>query len=185
MRPYVLIGRFQPFHNGHAALVRTTLESVLPDDGYLMIGVIGPSIGAETSLDARLTGRALAHHVVERNPFAASARLRAIVAWLDGENVSGNRAIASLVPRPDHYLDLVRGWFERDPVMIVPDSDDDFDNEKVRFFEDRQLVVVRVAQPRLVSGEEIRRSLAGGDLGALDRLCPRSVAAVLHREFSR
>ena len=80
----IVLGRFQPFHKGHAAMVSAALEHLeMNSEGTLRI-CIGSS-EAEESLE---------------NPWTANEREQMIRAWLD-KNQASNSKNAEIVQVPD------------------------------------------------------------------------------------
>lgn len=80
----IVLGRFQPFHKGHAAMVSAALEHLeMNSEGTLRI-CIGSS-EAEESLE---------------NPWTANEREQMIRAWLD-KNQASNSKNAEIIQVPD------------------------------------------------------------------------------------
>lgn len=84
---YVYIGRFQPFHKGHKAIVDLTVKMMKPEDTFMII--IGSADQQET----------------ERNPLSASQRQEMLSIELEGYPVT----ISTINDSPYNY-DL---WIER------------------------------------------------------------------------
>ena len=147
------IGRFQPFHNGHLAMVKRILVS----NGEVIIGI----------------GSAQYSHTGE-NPFAAGERYEMIKRTLDAEGIHDYH----IVPIPDTHVHSV--WVSH-IRSLVPHFDIVYTNSDlvVRLFREHGL---KVLSPPLVeraewSGTEIRaRMLKGGDW---DSLVPRAVAGYI------
>jgi len=85
----LVIGRFQPFHNGHLYLMQKALESCLE----IVIG-----IGSSNIED-------------HNNPFSAQIRRKMIELFIKDKNLQ--RRVSSIVEIPDHpsddeWLDITR-----------------------------------------------------------------------------
>ena len=75
----IVLGRFQPFHNGHASMVNAAMSFLGVGDSDLSLRICIGSSQAEQSLD---------------NPWTAEEREQMIRAWLDGRD-------AEIVQVPD------------------------------------------------------------------------------------
>jgi len=67
----IVLGRFQPFHNGHAALLNGAMAFLGVEDSELPLRICIGSSQAEQSLD---------------NPWSAEEREQMIRVWLDGSD---------------------------------------------------------------------------------------------------
>ncbi|MDP6906874.1 MAG: hypothetical protein QF440_05600 [Candidatus Thalassarchaeaceae archaeon] len=67
----IVLGRFQPFHNGHAAMVNAAISYLGVGDTELPLRICIGSSQAEESLE---------------NPWSAEEREQMITTWLDGIN---------------------------------------------------------------------------------------------------
>ena len=65
----IVLGRFQPFHNGHASMISTAMSFLGVEDSDLPLRICIGSSQAEQSLD---------------NPWSAEEREQMIRVWLDG-----------------------------------------------------------------------------------------------------
>ena len=65
----IVLGRFQPFHNGHASMISAAMSFLGVDDSDLPLRICIGSSQAEQSLD---------------NPWSAEEREQMIRVWLDG-----------------------------------------------------------------------------------------------------
>src|SRR5512136_438362 len=92
MNRTLFIGRFQPFHKGHLAMVK----KILQDNDEVIIGI----------------GSAQYSHTGE-NPFTASERYEMIKRTLDAEGIR----MYSIVPIPDTHVHSV--WVSH-AVSLVP-----------------------------------------------------------------
>ena len=68
----IILGRFQPFHNGHASMVNAAMSFLSAGDSNLPLRICIGSSEANQSLD---------------NPWTAEEREQMIRAWLDGRDV--------------------------------------------------------------------------------------------------
>jgi nicotinamide-nucleotide adenylyltransferase len=144
------IGRFQPFHRGHLAMVKRILES----HDEIIVGI----------------GSAQYSHTGE-NPFTGGERYEMIKRSLDREGIRPYH----IVPIPDTHVHSV--WVSH-VQSLVPPFDVVYTNSDlvVRLFREHGL---KVLSPPLVdrdrlSGTEVRhRMLAGGDW---ESLVPEAVA---------
>ena len=65
----IVLGRFQPFHNGHASMISAAMSFLGVDDSDLPLRICIGSSQAEQSMD---------------NPWSAEEREQMIRVWLDG-----------------------------------------------------------------------------------------------------
>ena len=68
----IVLGRFQPFHNGHAAMINAAISFLGVDGSDMPLRICIGSSEAEQSLD---------------NPWSADEREQMIRVWLDGRDV--------------------------------------------------------------------------------------------------
>lgn len=149
----LFIGRFQPFHKGHLAMVK----KILQDSDELVIGI----------------GSAQYSHTGE-NPFTAGERFEMIKRSLDAEGIHDYH----IVPIPDTHVHSV--WVSH-VKSLVPAFDTVVTNSDlvVRLFQEHG---IKVLSPALLSrerysGSEVRlRILKGGDW---ENLVPAVVAAFI------
>ena len=140
----LFIGRFQPFHNGHLAMIRRILET----NDEVILGI----------------GSAQYSHTGE-NPFTAGERYEMIKRCLDEAGIHEYH----IVPIPDTHVHSV--WVSH-IRSLVPHFDVVYTNSDlvVRLFREHG---VKVLSPPLVdrealSGTEVRRRmLKGGDWTSL------------------
>ncbi|HYM39999.1 MAG TPA: nicotinamide-nucleotide adenylyltransferase [Thermoplasmata archaeon] len=149
----LFIGRFQPFHKGHLAMVKKILE----DNDEVIIGI----------------GSAQYSHTGE-NPFTAGERFEMIKRALDAEGIHDYH----IVPIPDTHVHSV--WVSH-VKSLVPSFDAVVTNSDlvVRLFREHGM---KVFSPRLVSrdrysGTEVRRRMQKG--GDWQSLVPPVVAAFI------
>jgi nicotinamide-nucleotide adenylyltransferase len=155
----LVVGRFQPLHNGHKALVRAALERC---------GAVTVAIGSSTAKPGL------------KNPFSAAERRRMVEAAFPDELARGVLAIVEVPDLHDppryaaHALALAAA--AAGPVTTVFGNDD----ETLDLFE---AAGVRVERPGLVDRERcearsIRAQLAADD-SAWRKAVPPAVADLL------
>jgi nicotinamide-nucleotide adenylyltransferase len=137
----LLVGRYQPFHRGHLAVVQE-IRTDRPDD-ELLLGV-GSAQASYTS----------------KNPFTAGERLEMIAAALDE---AGLRGVAA-VPIPD--IDRHALWVAHVESLLPRFQHVYTNNPLTRALFDR--AGYTVTAPRLVDrdrfeGERVRTALSGDD----------------------
>ena len=149
----LFIGRFQPFHKGHLAMVK----KILQDSDEVIIGI----------------GSAQYSHTGE-NPFTAGERFEMIKRALDAEGIRDYH----IVPIPDTHVHSV--WVSH-VKSLVPTFDTVVTNSDlvVRLFREHGL---KVLSPPLLSrekysGTEVRRRMQKG--GDWPSLVPPVVAAFI------
>jgi bifunctional NMN adenylyltransferase/nudix hydrolase len=155
----VLIGRFQPFHNGHAALLAQAL-----DNAPKVIVVLGSSFHARSA----------------RNPFTWQERVAMIASTLS----DSDRERIEFVPVRDYFDDLVWSSHVRSLVAKFAER-----VSLVAFFKDASSYylnlfptwpMIKVTSPGVFDATAIRRILYEAD-DAEDRLLPLVPVAV--REY--
>lgn len=149
----LFVGRFQPFHKGHLAMVRKILET----HAELILGI----------------GSAQYSHTGE-NPFTGGERYEMIKRALDAEDIHDYH----IVPIPDTHVHSV--WVSH-VKSLVPSFDLVYTNSElvVRLFREHGL---KVLSPPLVdrdrySGTEVRRRILKGK--DWEGLLPEVVAAYI------
>jgi len=144
------IGRFQPFHRGHLAMVRRILES----NDEIIIGI----------------GSAQYSHTGD-NPFTAGERYESIKRAFDAEGIADYH----IVPIPDTHVHSV--WVGH-VMSLVPSFDVVYSNSPlvVRLFKERGVKVesLPMTDRARLSGTEIRRRMFEGEDWA--SLLPEPVA---------
>lgn len=138
------IGRFQPFHRGHLAMVKRILES----NTEIIVGI----------------GSAQYSHTGE-NPFTGGERYEMIKRSLDREGIHPYH----IVPIPDTHVHSV--WVSH-VQSLVPPFDVVYTNSDlvVRLFREHGLKVLSpplLDRDRLSGTEVRRRMLSGGDWESL------------------
>lgn len=131
----LFIGRFQPFHNGHLAMVRKIVEN----HGELIVGI----------------GSAQYSHTGE-NPFTAGERFEMIHRALDVDGIHSYH----IVPIPDTHVHSV--WVGH-VLSLVPKFDSVYTNSAlvIRLFKERGIKVVSLpmVEREALSGTEVRRRM--------------------------
>lgn len=155
MKIGVLVGRFQPFHNGHLKAVRFALEHV----GLLYIAV----------------GSAQKSHE-RRNPFTAGERIRMIKMAIDQAGIDCKRTI--VVPVPDAEQHSV--WVSYVDALVL-DYDIVFSNEPLttQLFKERgrKTVPVPLAGRAIYKGTGIRERIETRK--PWKHLVPKAVAKII------
>lgn len=135
----LVIGRFQPFHNGHLYLMQKALESCLE----IVIG-----IGSSNRQD-------------HANPFSVQIRRKMIELFIKDKNLQ--RRVSSIVeipdlPSDDEWLDITR---ERAGHFDVSFGDNDWVNT---IFENSGIPVVRIGYHNRIEleGWKIRELMRDG-----------------------
>ncbi len=150
----LFIGRFQPFHNGHLAMVKRILGS----HDEIIVGI----------------GSAQYSHTGE-NPFTAGERYEMIKRVLDAEGIHNYH----IVPIPDTHVHSV--WVSH-IRSLMPHFDVVYSNSDlvVRLFREHG---VKVSSPPLVdrerlAGTEVRRRMLEGETWEAD--VPKAAAEYIH-----
>lgn len=177
-RTAIIAGRFQPYHNGHHALVRDVLAS---SDDQVFIAVIisqrPPFMGANTTT---VEGIAHEHHQPQRNPWSAWDRCEAIRAvWSEDPNVGRVRIAA--IPRlngPPAWWSFAQEFLPEDRHWILK-WDDPFERAKQQFFHaaGEQCSEPLPPNPTVPRGKEIREIAASG--GDVSGMVPEPIARML------
>ena len=151
MARVLIIGRFQPFHKGHLAMV----QRILKDHEEVIIGI----------------GSAQYSHTGE-NPFTAGERFEMIKRSLDAEGIHDYH----IVPIPDTHVHSV--WVSH-VKSLVPAFDAVVTNSDlvVRLFREHGIKVLSLplVSREKYSGTEVRRRMQKG--GDWPSLVPPAVAA--------
>ncbi len=149
----LFIGRFQPFHNGHVAMVK----QVLGKHDEVIVGI----------------GSAQYSHTGE-NPFTAAERFEMIHRALEAEGIRNYHVI----PIPDTHVHSV--WVGH-VLSLVPKFDAVYTNSAlvVRLFKERGIKVVSLpmVERESLSGTEVRKRMFNG--GDWETLVPPPVAAYI------
>lgn len=151
----LVVGRFQPLHNGHKALIRQALERT---------GQVVVAIGSSTA------------KVGLRNPFTAAERRKMLEATFPAEVASGAVAIVEVPDLHDPLRYAGHALALTGPVAAVYGNDE----ETLGLFEREGLPVER---PGLVEREKCEAKSIRAQLAADDPLwkkaVPPAVAALL------
>lgn len=155
MRVGLLVGRFQPFHNGHLAAVKHALGQV--DYLYVVVG------SAQRSHE-------------RDNPFTAGERISMIKSALDNAEIRGSRWMAIPIPDADSHSVWVSSV-----KSMVPKFDVVFTNDALTFLlfknEGVKVKVVPYLNRREYSATNVRtRILERKDW---KKLVPSSVARIV------
>ncbi len=149
----LFVGRFQPFHNGHLAMV----EQILTKHDEVIIGI----------------GSAQYSHTGE-NPFTAAERFEMIDRALKAAGISDYH----IIPISDTHVHSV--WVGH-VLSLVPAFDSVYTNSAlvVRLFKERGIEVVSLpmVERESLSGTEVRRRMQNG--GGWEELVPPAVAAYI------
>ncbi len=149
----LFVGRFQPFHNGHLAMVK----QILAKHDEVLIGI----------------GSAQYSHTGE-NPFTAAERFEMIDRALKAEAISNYH----IIPITDTHVHSV--WVGH-VLSLVPRFDVVYTNSAlvVRLFKERGIEVVSLpmVERENLSGTEVRRRMQNG--GGWQELVPPAVAAYI------
>ena len=148
------VGRFQPFHLGHLAI----LEEILKEHYELIIVV----------------GSAQHSHTLE-NPFTAGERIQMITETLDEESITKR---VYIIPIDDIHRHSV--WV-RQVESLTPSFDAVFSNEPItiRLFKEASYTVrnTHLIHREKWSGTEIRKRILEND--PWEKCVPRAVARVI------
>lgn len=157
MKHGLLVGRFQPFHNGHLYAVKYALRRV--DMLWIVIG------SAQKSHEPR-------------NPFTAGERLAMIKAALDANKINPKKWHA--VPVND--ADIHSLWVSQ-VDMLVPQYDIVFTNDPLSsmLFKEHGKKVVKIPflKRGVFEGTEIRRKIASNE--RWKKFMPRQVAEIIEK----
>jgi len=149
----LLIGRFQPFHNGHLHLIQTLSKTYTE----VIIGV----------------GSSQYSHTAD-NPFSYEERREMIARSLAAAGISNYRVVAIPdIHDPPHWVDHVLSYVNDFDVVISNNP------ETCHLFTEQGYTVKRTTlyKREQYSGHEIRRRLASG--GRWRSLVPPSVAEII------
>ncbi len=145
-----MVGRFQPFHNGHLFMVKRILRK----HSEIIIGI----------------GSAQYSHTNE-NPFTAGERYEMIKRTLDAEGIHNYH----IVPIPDTHVHSV--WVGH-VLSLVPKFDVVYSNSAlvVRLFKERGFRIFELPMEKRKSfqGTEVRRRIYDG--ADWETLVPKTVA---------
>jgi nicotinamide-nucleotide adenylyltransferase len=157
MKNGLLVGRFQPFHNGHLYAVKVALTKV--QTLWILIG------SAQKSHE-------------EKNPFTAGERLAMIKAALDANRINAKRWHA--VPVNDV---MVHSLWVSQVDMLVPAYDIVFTNDpfSAMLFKEHGKKVVKIPflKRSILEGTEIRRRIASDQ--KWESLVPKQVAQIIKK----
>jgi nicotinamide-nucleotide adenylyltransferase len=149
----LFVGRFQPFHNGHIAMVRRIVE----EHSGLVFGV-GSSQFRDT----------------EKNPFSFDERARMITSTMREERFDDYDIVAIEDLNNDEL------WI-KEVMGLVPDLEAIYSNDPltIRLFRERgfDVRVLPLVERRSLSGTEVRRRIRENE--NWEELVPASVREIL------
>ncbi len=141
MKHGLLLGRFQPFHNGHLHAVKFALEKV--DMLWIAIG------SAQKSYE-------------QKNPFTAGERLAMIKATLDTNKINPKKWLA--IPINDSNIHSL--WVNQ-IGMLIPKYDVVFTNDPLSMglFEEHGKKVIKIPflKRKILEGTEIRGRITSNE----------------------
>jgi cytidyltransferase-like protein len=166
-------GRFQPFHNGHLAVIQQILDN---SEGPLIIGVIINAIRSRSSIPEdtwELAQMGDERQAEDLNPVPLLDRLEMIGKALNEANLSSRIRVLPM-PRPESYWELVIAMVPGTRTWVLTDSSDPFELGKQRFFISRGDRISVVKSRIAIRGTDVRASLARGD-SEVRSLVPKAV----------
>jgi len=166
---FIFPGRFQPFHNGHDAVVRRFLTCY--SDSNLCLGIIFDYTRNDIHGDA-YDEESAEHFVPERNPWTTYQRLSAIETYIRSQHSA--RLLTTLLPRPSrlHSWQIIRSMFPGKRMWVIPACGESWDDRKATFFEDMGDEVLRITAPSEPNGYNIRRAFAEKQYEIVKNLVP-------------
>lgn len=179
LRCGILAARFQPYHNGHHALVRRYLES---RSESLILAVVVSNVPVLEQGGDHLAAASAEHHAPERNPLSTWARIE-MLHDLWRTEISDGRLRVQAIPRPqgpDSWWRFVTSFLPEERFWIIKWMQDGFEQEKAAFFRDMGEQTLRLDVPedtRAMRGRELRAMLARGE--SLDGYVPTNIANAL------
>tara|TARA_Y100000766_G_scaffold284372_1_gene302688 strand:+ start:20453 stop:21004 length:552 start_codon:yes stop_codon:yes gene_type:complete len=100
---YIVLGRFQPFHNGHEYLIRSAYELVGEDD-QLVIAIGSQQAGWEPN-----------------NPWTADERTAMINAWKSEQNIDADIVAIDDIHDPPNWVEHARKS-HGDGILVTTDE---------------------------------------------------------------
>lgn len=147
-------GRFQPFHNGHLQIVERAI-SMLDKNDILVLAAMCPFDYPVEVVDKEFSERAEEHRLPERNPWGSTVALEAI-SEVSKQYANRHKIITTLMPYPNLAWPVVKNWFPKNRIWIIPDSGEEFDNIKADFYVRQGEYVIRILDDTGISGKELR-----------------------------
>lgn len=157
-------GRFQPFHNKHADYAKWAADQC----DRLIIGITNadPSHVEKEATEPK-------RHELKHNPFKYHERYEMIRSYVEDAPLNVD---TSIMPFPINRPELWDEYAPRDAVHYVRTLEEWHEVKVDRFHsQGREVVAQRV--PRVLSGEEIRDSMAAGE--PWEHHVPDSIAATI------
>lgn len=154
----IFAGRFQPFHYGHLEVFEKSIEK-LKEHEILILAAISPFQMSHPA-DAHFAKIAEEHHQNNRNPWGIESILQVtnkIVQVYSNEH-KNKKIITTLIPRPDYGWDVITRWFNCERIWIIPNAQEEFDDEKEKFFLSKGDNVLRYQDTQEISGWDLRNS---------------------------
>ena len=172
----ILASRFQPFHNGHLAILKQALLD-LDDNCVFVIGIVVPSYSEP--IDATFGNVASEHLQPDRNPWPADIPLRAVQTLIDELFAEKKKQVAiTLLPSPDgSYKQLLR-WFTGTRCWIIPNANEEFDDAKASFFESQGDSVIRYCDSTGINGWKLRNAYYNRNYNAFAQEMPACIVPI-------
>jgi nicotinamide-nucleotide adenylyltransferase len=162
---HVYPGRFQPFHKGHLEVIKQALIEV---PGIIFVGIVVHTLHDNIITNDSFELEARKNNSPARNPFSPSERIKMIRACLlDELHTEASRVIPILLPRPEANWAVVKSMFPEQRTWIIPQSNEEFDEMKVHFFDSKGDKVYRIYNQGAanIHGCLIRDAIINGDSG--------------------
>jgi nicotinamide-nucleotide adenylyltransferase len=170
-KPFLVHGRFQPFHNGHLWLVTEALSRA----EHVIIGICTPEICTQEV--AEKTGYPC---TAEQNPFTHEDRVRMITQSLAEIGVSTDRY--SCIPFPSDYAGVTE-IIPKDSVFLLSVANK-ADTHKADYIRTLgfEVETTHIPSVRNESGSFIRASMQRGD-SHWQTLVPKAVQRLITQQF--
>jgi nicotinamide-nucleotide adenylyltransferase len=149
----LILGRFQPFHNGHLKVVKDAFEK----DKSIVI-----AIGSSQKKDEK------------DNPFSDSERKEMIAGVLKSERILAKIVTVPDIPCDSTYVDHVAGFIGGRPKKVITENP-----WTVRLFKDAGIDVEVTPRYMGISATEIRKRIAEG--AEWESMVPKDVVAFIRK----
>lgn len=171
----VWVGRFQPFHNGHASTLRVMMQ-------HFPLNPIIVAVVSTVGSSAQLPGPGDVRAGREQNPISAFHRVRMISEYI--ESLDTQQVAALALPRPDLFWPLASDMLPDNRTVCVTVGRNDeqgYEAQKASDFETRGETVVRiqVESQGYASGTKIRQMAQ--NRRPTSSLMPAAISAYLDR----
>jgi len=177
---YIFPGRFQPFHNDHLVVVRSTVAQT---DGILLIGIVIHTLDLEDCSTFETEARL--QNSPDRNPFSPLERLSMVKGCIEEElSEISNRILTILLPRPEANWRLIEAMFPSRRTWVVPDAGEEFDDMKAQFFASKGDVVMRIPITPSTNGYLVRNAILNGST-EWQRSVPVTIARQIENILAR